>query len=148
MKALVAQVVSNSLQPHGLQPTRLLCPRDSPGKNTGVGYHSLLQEIFLTQGLILYRLSHQQSPKFLCLFLLCQQILRFVLWMHLRPALIESLLAHMSSSRTRWFRMMRSQKSPIPWGSLWGSGYLAAVSWWKDNFLVVCLFAQPPLPPD
>ena len=28
-------VVSDTLQPHGLQPTRLLCPRDSPGKNTG-----------------------------------------------------------------------------------------------------------------
>ena len=27
-----------------------LCPRDSPGKNTGVGYHFFLQEIFLTQG--------------------------------------------------------------------------------------------------
>ena len=32
-------------------PTRLLCPWDSPGKNTGVGCHSLLQGIFLTQGL-------------------------------------------------------------------------------------------------
>ena len=30
-------VVSNSLQPHGLQPTRLLCPWDFPGKSTGVG---------------------------------------------------------------------------------------------------------------
>ena len=30
-------VVSDSLQPHGLQPTRLLCPWDSPGKKTGVG---------------------------------------------------------------------------------------------------------------
>ena len=38
-----------SLQPHGLQPTRLLCPWDFPGKNTGVGCHSLLQGIFLTQ---------------------------------------------------------------------------------------------------
>ena len=28
----------------------LLCPRDSPGKNTGVGSHSLLQGIFLIQG--------------------------------------------------------------------------------------------------
>ena len=36
--------------PHGLQPARLLCPWDSPGKNTGVGDHSLLQGIFLTQG--------------------------------------------------------------------------------------------------
>ena len=30
------------LQPHGLYPTRLLCPRDFPGKNIGVGCHSLL----------------------------------------------------------------------------------------------------------
>ena len=29
--------MSNCLQPHGLQPARLLCPWDSPGKNTGVG---------------------------------------------------------------------------------------------------------------
>ena len=37
--------------PYGLQPARLLHPRDSPGKNTGVGCHFLLQGIFLTQGL-------------------------------------------------------------------------------------------------
>ena len=36
-------VVSDSLWPHGLQPTRLLCPRDFPGKRTGVGCHCLLQ---------------------------------------------------------------------------------------------------------
>ena len=35
--------MSDSLQPHGLYPTRLLCPWDSPGKNTGVGCHLLLQ---------------------------------------------------------------------------------------------------------
>ena len=29
-------VVSNPLQPHGLQPTKLCCPWGSPGKNTGV----------------------------------------------------------------------------------------------------------------
>ena len=38
-------VVSDSSQPHGLQPTRLLHPRDSPGKSTGVGCHRLLQEL-------------------------------------------------------------------------------------------------------
>ena len=32
-------------------PARLLCPRKSPGSNTGVGCHALLQEIFLTHGL-------------------------------------------------------------------------------------------------
>ena len=64
-------VVSYSLQPRGLQPARLLCPWDSPGKNTGVGSHSLLRGIFLTQGLnpgllnfrqMLYYLSDQGSP--------------------------------------------------------------------------------------
>ena len=58
------------LQPHGLWPTRLLCPWNSPGKNTGVGWHFLPQGIFLTQesnpGLlycrqILYHLSHQEA---------------------------------------------------------------------------------------
>ena len=34
-----------------LQPSKLLCPWDSPGKSTGVGCHALLQEIFPTQGL-------------------------------------------------------------------------------------------------
>ena len=37
------------LQPHGLRPTRILCPWDSPGKITGVGCHAFFQEIFLTQ---------------------------------------------------------------------------------------------------
>ena len=39
-------VVSNSLWPHGLQLTRLLCPWDFPGKSTGVGCHHLLRYIF------------------------------------------------------------------------------------------------------
>ena len=47
---LVASVVSDSVRPDGLQPTRLLCPRESPGKNTGAGCHALLQGIALTQG--------------------------------------------------------------------------------------------------
>ena len=64
-------VVSNSLRPHGLQPTWLLCPWNSPGENTGVGCHFLLWAIFRTQGSnlgllhfrqILYHLSHQGSP--------------------------------------------------------------------------------------
>ena len=42
--------MSKSVRPYGLQPARLICPWDSPGKNTGVGCHALLQVIFLTQG--------------------------------------------------------------------------------------------------
>ena len=39
----IASVVSDPVRPHGLKPTRLLRPWDSPGKNTGVGCHFLLQ---------------------------------------------------------------------------------------------------------
>ena len=62
-------ITSKSLQPHGLEPARLLCPWNSPGKSTGAGCHSL-QVIFLTQGSnlgflhgrqLLYRLSHQSQ---------------------------------------------------------------------------------------
>ena len=61
-------VVSNSLRPHGLYS-----PWNSPGQNTGVGCHALLQEIFPTQGSnpglphcrqILYQLSHYGSPTY------------------------------------------------------------------------------------
>ena len=47
IESVSQSVVSNSLWPHRLQPTRLLCPWNSPGKNTGVGCHFLLQGIFL-----------------------------------------------------------------------------------------------------
>ena len=59
---LSRSVLSDSLRPQGLQPTRLLCPWDSPGKNTRVGCHFLLHNllyhcqntfygIFLLQGI-------------------------------------------------------------------------------------------------
>ena len=41
----------STLWPYGLQPSGLLCPWDSPGRNTGVGGRALLQGIFPTQGL-------------------------------------------------------------------------------------------------
>ena len=42
--------MSSSFPPYRLYPARLLCPRDSPGKNTGVGCHTHLQGLFPTQG--------------------------------------------------------------------------------------------------
>ena len=67
-------VVSYALQPFILWPVKLLCPWDSPGKNTGKGCHALLQGIFPTQELnlcflcllhcwqILHPLSHREKP--------------------------------------------------------------------------------------
>ena len=46
------------VKPYGLWPTRLLCPWDSQGKNTGVGCPAFLQGIFL---------KHGSGPRLLCL---------------------------------------------------------------------------------
>ena len=43
LTVLSNSVVSDSLRPHEVEPSRLLCPRDPPGKDTGVGFHFLLQ---------------------------------------------------------------------------------------------------------
>ena len=73
------------VRPHRRQPTRLPHPWGSPGKNTGVGCHSLLQRIFPIQGLklgllycrqILYCLSHQGSPWCTLLLLLLSHFSR------------------------------------------------------------------------
>ena len=46
----IAQSCPTLCDPNGLQPTRLLCHRNSPGKNTKVVCHSFLQGIFPTKG--------------------------------------------------------------------------------------------------
>ena len=51
-------VMSDALWPHGLQPARLLCPWDFPGKNTGVGCHFLLQRGISFQGRCIRLLCH------------------------------------------------------------------------------------------
>ena len=90
-------VMSSSLWLHGLWPTRLFCPWNSPDKNIGVSDHSLYQGIFLTQGSnpgllhcmkILYHLSHQRSPSiylYLYLYLSVQfshSVMSNSLWLH------------------------------------------------------------------
>ena len=63
---------------HPMEPARLLCSWNFPGKNTGVGCCSLLQGMFSTQGLdpgllhcrqVLYHLSHQGSHIYLYLYI-------------------------------------------------------------------------------
>ena len=52
--------MSDSLQPHGLQPTRLLHPWDFPGKSTEVGCHFLLQDSVLLAQKQKYRSMEQE----------------------------------------------------------------------------------------
>ena len=61
--AVLCSVLPDSLRPCGLKPARLLYPWNFPDRNTGVGFHFLLQGIFPTQGLnpCLLRLLHQQA---------------------------------------------------------------------------------------
>ena len=46
IQIIIVLLCPNLLWPHGLQPSRLACPWNFPGKNMGVGCHFLLQEIF------------------------------------------------------------------------------------------------------
>ena len=71
LRPSAAKYIQCSLRPHGLHPARLLCPGDSPGKNTGMGCHAFLQGIVPTQGSnpgllhcrqILCQLSYQGNP--------------------------------------------------------------------------------------
>ena len=66
-RSVHAKLLSCSLQPHGPQPSRLLCPWDFPGKNTGVGCPALLWGssqprdqtwVFCTGRRILYHWHH------------------------------------------------------------------------------------------
>ena len=70
----VAQSCLTLCDPMDCSPPGSSVLGDSPGQNTGVGFHALLQGIFPTQGLnpglphcrrILYRLGHQGSPRIL-----------------------------------------------------------------------------------
>ena len=71
MKLLVTQSCLTLCDPMNCSLPGFSVHGDSPGKNTGVGCHALLQGVFLTQGSnlgllhcrwILYALSHLRSP--------------------------------------------------------------------------------------
>ena len=65
MQALLLSCV-RLLWPHGLGPAKLLCSWNSPGRNTGVGCHALLQGISPTQGSNLHLLHWQEDSLPLC----------------------------------------------------------------------------------
>ena len=100
----VASVVSDSVRPHGQQPTRLLHPWDSPGKNTGMGCHFLLQcmkvesESEVTQSCLTLRDPMDCSPPGSSVHGICQA--RVLEW----GAIAFSLLIH---TYTQLFKMAR-----------------------------------------
>ena len=100
--------MSDSLRFHGLQTTRLLCPWNSLGKNTGVGSLSLLQGIFPTQGLnlglphsrqILHHLSHKGS----CVFLWCVLIF-YMIYPWTVPSIVFCVFKIYIISNVSWYK--------------------------------------------
>ena len=84
MKVLVTQSYLTLYDPMDCRLTRILCSWSSPGKNIGVGSHSLLQKIFLTQGSnlgllhcrqILYHLSYREDS---LVEVFCQQFVNYI----------------------------------------------------------------------
>ena len=61
----LASVMSDPWWPHGLQPTRLLGPRDFPGKSTGVGCHLKRQLIWIPCGRVEMH-KRREKPKNFC----------------------------------------------------------------------------------
>ena len=93
---LIAQSCPTLLRPHGLSPTRLLCLRDSPGKDTGVDCHSLLQGVFPIQGSNLGLLHYRQI-----LDRLNSELMQI-------PHEVQSSRVRLSQMRAVWHRLPRS----------------------------------------
>ena len=130
-ESVSCSVVSDSLRPHGLWPTRLLWPwtspgKTSPGKNTGVGCHSLLQGIFLTQGSnpgllhCLHSLSHQGSPALHIVVIYCSLSWPVRFWYKRKVRILSLWKYHMGLPST-WTQMYMTDSHD--W-FLWLLGYL------------------------
>ena len=129
-------VVSNSLQPHGLSPTRLLCPWDFSGKNTGMDCHFLPQGIFPTQGSNPHLpqwqadslpLSHLWESHSQCAF--CQNILP--LDIHFSPPetreMEDVFLAMWASLGAQLV------KNPSAMGETWVQSLVGKIPWRKER---------------
>ena len=94
--------MSDSVRPYGQQPTRLLCPRDSPDKNIEVGSSSLLQGILLTQGSNLGFLHCSQILEHLLLLLLLSRFSRVRLCVTPETAAHQALPSPGFSRQEHW----------------------------------------------
>ena len=126
MKVLVAQLRMTLCDPHGLQHARLLSPRDSPGKNTRVGCHSLLQGIFLTRGL---------NPGLLH----CRQL----------PYRLSHLALGLDGTMTAWSSGLQTRAELLPWVSWVSRGYtvhgeLLSLQTYMCQFLITNLIHTRP----
>ena len=104
---LSCSAMSDFLWPHGLQPTRLLHLWNFPDKNTGVGFHLLLQGMFLTKrsNPLLLDLLHWQADSLSLCHLGSTAKLNYVLtdflpaeFTHFAKGILKSLITMIDSS--------------------------------------------------
>ena len=91
---------SDSLRPHGLQPTRLLRPWDFPGKNTGVGCHRILGETPGVTGKFGLGIRNEAGQR---LIEFCQQ----------NAVVMANTLFQKHKSKNQWNRHWRNNKMKI-----------------------------------
>ena len=99
-------LVSGSL--YGMGPARLLCPWDSPGKNTGVSCHFLLQGIFPTPG------TNTGLPH--CRQILCHLSHWLSRWLKASGSVVKESACRCRKQRRHWFDPWVGK---IPWRRKW-----------------------------
>ena len=127
--------MSDAVRPHRLQPTRLPRPWDSPGKNTGVGCHFLLQGIFptcqaslsITNSWSLLKLMSIESVMPSSYLILCRPLL-------LPPSIAPSIRVFSNESvlRIRWPKYSSFSFSISP-----SNEYSGLISFRMDWFVLV-----------
>ena len=121
-----------SLQPYGLKPTRLLCPWDFPGKNTGVGCHFLLQRIIWTQGLKLHLLDTlPQAWEAMIFRTACNlKLINCLFFLNFSFNIFRPC-----STVENWNREKQNCRKGC-WGVVgWGTGYYKKLFWWFHKFI-------------
>ena len=120
--------MSNSFQPYGPKPTRLLCPWDFPGKYTRVGFHALVQGIFLTQvlNLRLLCLLHWQVDSLplgpLGKPLMCQYKVINKFLLNTRASLMAQMVKNFPAMQETWAQ-------PLGWEDALEKGMASILAW-------------------
>ena len=130
--------MSNSVQPHRRQPTRLPRPWDSPGKNTGVGCHSgrcqkqmlLSLSSFFTPSLLFTTFQGQRRDHLMCLGKFKVSSGRSAAQVNTR---VSSLPARLGD---RWAAVCSATPIPTPMKS-WLCEFCSPGWLWKPAFTLV-----------
>ena len=167
MCMLSRSVVSNSLRPHGLWPTRVFCSCDYLSKYTGRGCYFLLQGFFLTQGRNLcncisgwfFTVATRKAPLSYTVSSHCLSILYTVQYVYVNPKLpvhggrnwvllrqrtFPGVPISLLASPFPWACVSTSHSSPGPFscGLRWLPLHWPCPAWWGEEMALSIGLAQ------